>query len=52
MRLLFREQELQAVIDDPNTSEEERAIAQEELAAEIEEKERIEEEKRAAEEER
>jgi hypothetical protein len=39
LKLLFREQELQAIIDDPNADEEERAIAQEELAAELASKE-------------
>jgi hypothetical protein len=48
LKLLFKEQELQAIIDDPNTSEEDRALAQEELDYELAEKERIETEKEAA----
>lgn len=52
MELLFKEQELQAIIDDTTLSQEERDFAQEELTAELEQKAIIEEEKLAAEEER
>lgn len=52
LTLLFREQELQATIDDTSLSQEERDFAQEELDNELEQKAIIEEEKQAAEEER